>query len=75
MCHYRRVKNIFSCGHAVDLKDELIPCNSADCKFSPFHPPACRPPACTSTCWQYRQAPEQYAPRLATPCPMCKGRR
>ena len=27
-------------------------CDSANCKFSPNHPPTCTPPDCTKTCWQ-----------------------
>ncbi|THH21457.1 hypothetical protein EW146_g100 [Bondarzewia mesenterica] len=57
MCHVRRVKNIYlHCGHAVELPEELIRCESVTCKFSAYHPPTCRPPTCKTTCWQYDNA-------------------
>ncbi|KAI0062147.1 hypothetical protein BV25DRAFT_1826013 [Artomyces pyxidatus] len=70
MCHFRRVKNIYMmCGHTQDLKEEIIVCADAHCKFSPRHPKNCFD--CKHTCWQYRQYPEQYAPQIASLCPTC----
>ncbi|TRM56997.1 hypothetical protein BD626DRAFT_412681 [Schizophyllum amplum] len=72
MCRFRRVRNVFlRCGHAESLPDQLIECESTTCKFSPNHPPTCRPPTCTKTCWQYRQYPEQYSPNIDRYCPAC----
>ncbi|PBK92130.1 hypothetical protein ARMGADRAFT_900126, partial [Armillaria gallica] len=55
------------CGHA----ENLVPCEQANCKFSPFHPANCRPPSCHQTCWQYRRYPEQYSPNIDGYCPSC----
>ncbi|KAI0787025.1 hypothetical protein BC629DRAFT_1514431 [Irpex lacteus] len=83
MCKMRRVRNVYKCGHAINE----IKCESTRCKFSPMHPPDCRPPQCTQTCWQYHQYPEQYckslsqdfegllrhgiAPHIGTVCAQC----
>ncbi|KAF9534753.1 hypothetical protein CPB83DRAFT_754656, partial [Crepidotus variabilis] len=48
-----------------------IQCDLATCKFSPAHPSNCRPPKCTQTCWQYRQFPQQYSPKIDRNCPAC----
>ncbi|KAF8889802.1 hypothetical protein BD779DRAFT_302806 [Infundibulicybe gibba] len=52
--------------------NQQIQCNSETCIFSPYHPRRC--PRCTKTCWQYRQHPEQYSPRLNRSCPACAQR-
>ncbi|KAF8228968.1 hypothetical protein L208DRAFT_1288899, partial [Tricholoma matsutake] len=38
-----------------------VRCTSANCKFSPYHDPNCKPPSCTKTCAQYRAYPEQHS--------------
>ncbi|KAG7449435.1 uncharacterized protein BT62DRAFT_945712 [Guyanagaster necrorhizus] len=73
MCYYRQVRNIYTrCGHGVTDPDEEIRCNLVNCKFSTTHPRHCRPPACTKTCWQYRQYPQQYSPNINGYCPQCR---
>lgn len=72
MCRWRRVRNIYNCGHYVDLEDELVQCVDSRCKFSDMHPAQC--PNCRSTCWQYRQFPETYFPQLDRPCADCRRR-
>ncbi|KZT29273.1 hypothetical protein NEOLEDRAFT_587162 [Neolentinus lepideus HHB14362 ss-1] len=76
MCFYRRVRNVYlRCGHAINLPEEEIKCDSVRCKFSPNHPSTCVPPSCTQTCWQYHQFPQQYAPNIDDLCPNCKAQR
>ncbi|KIY46258.1 hypothetical protein FISHEDRAFT_47616 [Fistulina hepatica ATCC 64428] len=66
------VRNVFlRCGHAQNLPDQMIYCDSETCKFSPRHPPNCTPPKCRGTCWQYRQYPEQHSPNIDSVCPAC----
>ncbi|KAF8889801.1 hypothetical protein BD779DRAFT_1518926 [Infundibulicybe gibba] len=72
MCHWRQVYNVYlKCGHSQALPDEMIQCNKTTCVFSPYHPQSCVPPKCTATCWQYRQFPEQYSPKINRACPAC----
>ncbi|KAG2040325.1 hypothetical protein BDR03DRAFT_949643 [Suillus americanus] len=69
MCCWRHVRNVYlRCGHAFNLPDELITCDSSRCKFSPNHPATCLPPTCKQTCAQYRQYPQQYC-KLAIAIP------
>ncbi|KAJ7285863.1 hypothetical protein C8J57DRAFT_650746 [Mycena rebaudengoi] len=61
MCRWRQVQNTYAgCGHVYQLPDQEIHCDSVKCKFSPYHPRNCGP-SCSTTCWQYRQFPEQFA--------------
>ncbi|KAG2037219.1 hypothetical protein BDR03DRAFT_957730 [Suillus americanus] len=72
MCHWRRVRNTYSqCGHVFDLADEMIRCDDRYCKFSSSHPSTCVPPSCTTTCWQYRQFPQQFNRFIDSVCPSC----
>ncbi|KAI6109837.1 hypothetical protein F5141DRAFT_810955 [Pisolithus sp. B1] len=72
MCHWRRVQNTYKiCGHVYDMPDEMIQCDNRYCKFSSTHPGTCVPPGCTNSCWQYRQFPQQYNPKIDTLCPRC----
>lgn len=72
MCHWRRVRNTYNqCGHVFDLADEMIRCDDRYCKFSSSHPSTCVPPACTTTCWQYRQFPQQFNRFIDSVCPGC----
>ncbi|SJK98985.1 uncharacterized protein ARMOST_02266 [Armillaria ostoyae] len=72
MCRRRQVVNVYiRCGHTINLPEEVIRCEQPNCKFSLFHPPSCRPPACLRTCWQYLRYPEQYTPRINKYCPSC----
>ncbi|KAF9024204.1 hypothetical protein BDZ89DRAFT_954920, partial [Hymenopellis radicata] len=48
-----------------------IQCESRNCRFSLFHPAACRPPQCLQTCAQYKKFPEQYSPHINSYCPAC----
>ncbi|TFK76473.1 hypothetical protein BDN72DRAFT_852786 [Pluteus cervinus] len=41
------------------LRLHKIGCDDRYCKFSQAHPEDCGP-NCKTTCWQYRQFPEQY---------------
>ncbi|KAJ8595829.1 hypothetical protein M405DRAFT_279210 [Rhizopogon salebrosus TDB-379] len=76
MCYFRRVRNVYTrCGHAVNLHDELIVCDSPRCRFSPNHPSTCVLPVCRQTCCQYRQYPQQYSPNIDRACPDCEARR
>ncbi|KAF7441373.1 hypothetical protein PC9H_001723 [Pleurotus ostreatus] len=69
-----RVRNVYlKCGHSQTLPDQLNQCDSPRCKFSPYHPSSCQPPACTKTCIQYRGYPEQYSPNIDGLCPACLG--
>ncbi|KAF8802994.1 hypothetical protein BYT27DRAFT_7111079, partial [Phlegmacium glaucopus] len=64
-----RVCNIYlRCGHRI----QQILCGNAYCKFSPNHPPMCKPPACIRTCIQFHQFPEQYSPHIDRMCPYCE---
>ncbi|KAG1772650.1 hypothetical protein EDD22DRAFT_376551 [Suillus occidentalis] len=72
MCHWRRVRNTYNqCGHVFDLADEMIRCDDRYCKFSSSHPNTCVPPSCTTTCWQYRQFPQQFNRFIDSVCPGC----
>ncbi|KAJ3556107.1 hypothetical protein NM688_g2211 [Phlebia brevispora] len=71
MCKFRRVRNVYSCGHGITLPEEEIRCDSEKCKFSPNHPATCVPPQCLRTCWQYHQFPELYSPHIDALCPTC----
>ncbi|KAJ6630773.1 hypothetical protein B0H10DRAFT_852637 [Mycena sp. CBHHK59/15] len=78
MCRWRQVQNNYAgCGHAFQLNkkpDQEIQCDSTTCKFSPSHPRSCGP-NCTTTCWQYRQFPEQFVRTIQGYCPQCtRGR-
>ncbi|KII94925.1 hypothetical protein PLICRDRAFT_33756 [Plicaturopsis crispa FD-325 SS-3] len=71
MCYLRQVRNVYSkCGHGITLPDEEIKCDLRNCKFSPVHPKNCGP-RCSQTCWQYRQFPQQYSPKIDRLCPDC----
>ncbi|TFK45072.1 hypothetical protein BDQ12DRAFT_674085 [Crucibulum laeve] len=75
MCKWRQVRDIYvRCGHTYALPDELIPCVDRFCKFSETHPRDCGP-NCRTTCWQYRQFPEQYDRTLDRQCPSCQQNR
>ncbi|KAG1756813.1 uncharacterized protein EDB91DRAFT_37098 [Suillus paluster] len=72
MCHWRRVRNTYNqCSHVYDLDDEMIRCDDLYCKFSSSHPSTCVPPSCTTTCWQYRQFPQQFNRFIDSVCPAC----
>ncbi|KAF8077974.1 hypothetical protein FPV67DRAFT_1463679 [Lyophyllum atratum] len=63
MCKWRQVQHIFAqCNHVYNLPDEMIQCDDRWCKFSTIHPADCGP-NCKTTCWQYRQFPQQYSAR------------
>ncbi|KAI6036608.1 hypothetical protein PISMIDRAFT_34538, partial [Pisolithus microcarpus 441] len=73
-----RVQNTYKiCGHVFDmvirpcLTRPQIQCDNRYCKFSSAHPSTCVPPGCTNSCWQYRQFPQQYNPRIDALCPRC----
>ncbi|PBK91100.1 hypothetical protein ARMGADRAFT_1166657 [Armillaria gallica] len=72
MCRRRHVRNVYlRCGHTVNLPEEIIRCEKANCKFSLFHPASCKPLVCLRTCWQYLRYPEQYSPNIYGYCPSC----
>ncbi|KAI9566453.1 hypothetical protein HD554DRAFT_2025463, partial [Boletus coccyginus] len=48
-----------------------IQCDRPHCRFSSTHPSTCLPPACTNSCWQFRQFPQQYYPQIDSFCPSC----
>ncbi|KAF9018508.1 hypothetical protein BDZ89DRAFT_1210186, partial [Hymenopellis radicata] len=67
-----RVRNLYTkCGHGETLPDEMIYCENSKCRFSPFHPAACKPPNCLKTCQQYKTFPQQYNPHIDAFCAYC----
>ncbi|KAJ7061475.1 hypothetical protein C8F01DRAFT_140966 [Mycena amicta] len=68
MCRWRQVRNTYlRCGHSESLPPVEIHCESSYCKFSPYHPKHCVPPACRQSCNQYHLFPEQYSKPAALP--------
>ncbi|KAH6918609.1 hypothetical protein BKA70DRAFT_21932 [Coprinopsis sp. MPI-PUGE-AT-0042] len=66
-----RITDVFQgCGHAYRLPDEMLQCDDRFCKFSTTHPDNCGP-NCKTSCWQYRQFPEQIHRTFDRKCPSC----
>jgi len=80
MCRWRQIQDHYAqCDHSYRLPDEMVYCPDRWCKFSPYHVneegvhvDRCGP-ECTTTCWQYRQFPEQIFRRLDRLCVHCQA--
>ncbi|KAM6500545.1 hypothetical protein JOM56_003559 [Amanita muscaria] len=71
MCRFLQVQEHYTlCGHSYRRPDQELRCNDRFCKFSSAHPKDCGP-NCSTTCWQYRQFPEQYHRTTHAQCPIC----